>query len=129
MSVESAEAKVTRAKAQLTIAYHELRVARAKAIHQKRETDKTRIQAVHGYMQKFCDEYLANAPGSEYGLEKLPLKLRFIMCSMAQGVDRKTIAEFLPKGKTAKIGITVGGLSSLIRQARMQLKLLNREKL
>jgi hypothetical protein len=130
MSVATVESKIARLKEKLRVAYDELRAEREKVAERVRSREDAEMTATYKSMERFCDTYMECNPGYEYGLDKLPIRPRFVLCALAAGVSRKDIASQLPKinGKLrfVRMGITTGGLHKIIEDGRRQLRHLNR---
>jgi len=126
--VERAERKVARCKVALQVAYDELRAERAKLSKTSGTAAKRKLATAYAPLEKFCDEYLARN-ADEHGIGKLPIRYRFVMCALAAGMARPDIAKSLPKvnGKNQFVrnGISVSGLSGVIRKAQYALQRVN----
>jgi hypothetical protein len=130
MSVSSAERKIQRLNEQLRVAREELRRERQKVSLTGGVENTRRLDAANESLKRFCDEYLALHP-DEFGVGKLPIRMRYVLCALAANVSRTEIAAALPKinghCQFMRLGITKGGLSKIIREARFKLEYLNRE--
>jgi hypothetical protein len=119
MTIAAAERKVARCKEALRQAYVELRAARHASLHR----EDGALEDANGKLEAFCASHLERHPNDKLGC--LPLRLRFVVCSLAAGKTRRWIAAALPKvngrGQYVRMGITLGGLSHLTFQARRAL--------
>lgn len=125
MSVASAERRVSLCELALRAAYEALRVEREKAAKQAADVASDKLKSVNSKLEEFCSEYLS-CNADEHGIGKLPVRLRFVMCARASGLSGADIAAALPKinghGQFVRMGISVGGLSKLIREAQSALR-------
>ena len=131
MSIASAERRVQRLNDQLRIAREELRQEREKVSATGGVANTRRLEVANEPLKRFCDEYLVLHP-DEFGMGKLPIRMRYVLCALAADVSRTEIAAALPllngQSQFVRLGLTKQGLYNIIRRARSELERINREK-
>jgi hypothetical protein len=140
MSVASAERKVLRCKESLRLAYEELQAERKMASEQARSDQADILRAIEVAMEGYCQAYLhqnrmrfeSMTPGVPVVPVIMPVRFRYILCALAQGMSHKELARSLPKmngrHQFVRPGITIGGLSKLIAEARSTLRLVTTQE-
>jgi hypothetical protein len=125
MSIVSAERRVALCKEQLRLAYEALREERERDRVSAYQLNSLELRTANEKLERFCLDYFSRNL-DEYGLKRLQLRSRFVMCALASGMQRRDIAAMLPKvsgkGSFVCMGVTRTRVHSMIVEARYALQ-------